>query len=131
MNEQLINLAVNMLQSKLGIDADKIKAGINALFSDGFDVSKLLSLAQNSDIASIVSSWIGSGSNMPIDANKVKELFGEHKIQEFANITGVEPEHAADALKDIIPEVVDKATPNGDDILSNLGGLGDLAKKFF
>jgi len=127
----LINLATQMLQSKLGVDASKIQQGISALFGDGFDVSKLLSAVSGGDLGSIVSSWIGSGSNMPIDAEGVKKIFGEDKIQQFANITGVDTNKAVDALKDVIPEVVDKATPDGDDMLSNLGGIADMAKKFF
>ena len=134
MNEQIINLAVNLLQSKLGIDADKIKAGISELFSDGFDVQKLLSAVSGSDLGSIVSSWIGNGSNMPVDVEGIKKIFGEEKLQKFANVTGVDSSKAAEALKDVVPEIVDKATPNGEDILSSLGGIsgvGDMLKKLF
>jgi len=127
----LINLATQMLQSKLGVDANKIQQAISALFGDGFDVSKLLSAVSDGDLGSIVSSWIGSGSNMPVDAEGIKKILGEDKIQQFANIAGVHPDHAAEALKDVIPEVVDKATPDGDDMLSNLGAIADMAKKFF
>jgi len=132
--DMIMQIATQLLQSKLGVDSDKIKQGISVLFSDGFDVSKLLSAVSGSDLGSIVSSWIGSGNNLPIDIDGVKKLFGENKIQEFANITGVGEDKAVNALKDVIPEVVDKVTPQGDDLLSNLGDLGgvaDLAKKFF
>jgi len=129
--DMIVNLATQMLGSKLGVDADKIKAGINMLFSDGFDVQKLLSAVSGGDLGSIVSSWIGSGSNMPIDANGIKQIFGEDKIKQFASHVGVDESKATDALKDVLPEVIDKVTPNGDDLLSNLGGLGDFAKKFF
>ena len=127
----IINMATQMLQSKLGVDADKIKDGVSALFSDGFDVSKLLSAVSGSDLGSIVSSWIGNGSNLPVDVDGIKKIFGEDKIQQFANITGVGTDKAAEALKDVVPEIVDKVTPEGDDLLSNLGGVADLAKKFF
>jgi len=129
--DMLISLATQLLQSKLGVDASKIQQGLSVLFGDGFDVSKLLSNLSSGDLGSIVSSWIGSGKNMPIDAEGVMKIFGENKIQEFANITGVDSNKAVDALKDVIPEVVDKATPDGDDMLSNLGGIADMAKKFF
>jgi len=134
MNEQIMNMAMGLLKDKLGVDEDKIKAGVSALFSDGFDVSKLLSAVSGSDLGSIVSSWIGSGSNAPIDPEGVKQLFGEDKLKKFAEMTGIDEEKASHVLKDVIPDVVDKATPDGEDILSSLGGLGglgDLAKKFF
>jgi uncharacterized protein YidB (DUF937 family) len=131
MNEQIINMVVGALQSKLGVDADKIKAGVSALFSNGFDIQKLVSSFSGGDLGSIISSWIGSGSNKSIDANGIKQLFGEDKLKEFASHVGVDEHKAADALKDVVPDVVDKMTPDGDDILSQLGGLGDIAKKLF
>jgi len=129
--DMIVNLATQILGPKLGIDSSKIQQGISALFGDGFDVQKLLSAVSGSDLGSIVSSWIGSGNNLPIDAEGIKKIFGENKIQEFANITGVDENKATSALSEAIPEIVDKLTPDGDDMLSNLGALGDFAKKFF
>jgi uncharacterized protein YidB (DUF937 family) len=127
----IINLATQILGPKLGVDTQKIQQGISALFSEGFDVQKLLSAVSGSDLGSIVSSWIGSGNNLPIDVEGVKKIFGENKIKEFANITGVDENKATSALSEALPEIVDKLTPDGDDMLSNLGSIGDFAKKFF
>ncbi len=134
----LFSLGASLLKSKLGNTNENVLqealASVLGGKDGGLDLSSITSALQNGSLGSIVSSWIGSGENAPIDANGVKELLGEDKIGAFAQKLGIDHDSAADALKDVLPQVVDKATPEGDSLLESMGGLDGLmgmAKNFF
>lgn len=60
-----------------------------------------------------VSSWIGTGQNKPIDPDQVEKVLGQDKVQEIATKLGVSTEEVSQGLAKLLPEVVDKATPQG------------------
>ncbi len=136
MNE-LFNIGASLLKNKLGQNEGVLGEALSSILRNkegGLDLSTITSALQNGNLGSIASSWIGSGENASIDANGVKELLGDEKINTFAKKLGIDSDTAADALKDVLPNMVDKATPNGDDMLANLGGLDGIMKmagKFF
>ena len=128
MNE-LFNIGASLLKNKLGQNEGVLSEALSSILGNkegGLDLSSITSALQNGNLDSIASSWIGSGTNKPIDTNGVKELLGSDKISAFANKLGIDDETAADALKDVLPNMVDKATPDGDNMLSSLGGLDGL-----
>ena len=136
MNE-LFNIGASLLENKLGQNKGVLSEALSSILKNkegGFDLSSITSVLQNGNLGSIISSWIGSGENSPIDASDIKELLGNDKIDKFAKKLGIDRDTAADALKDVLPNIVDKATPEGDDMLANLGGLDGIMKmagKFF
>jgi len=125
--DSLVNMAAEMLSSKLGIDQDTIKKGVEHLFSDGFDISNLLSVAHDFNLGDIVSSWIGNGENKAIDPSALANIFGSDKISQFAKTIGVDENTAVSSLSEVLPNVIDKATSSGD----VMDSLGDFAKKLF
>ncbi len=134
----IINMGSKLLQDKVGdnVDANSIQDALSGLLSNeegGFDLSNILSsLTGDSDdgesggLADIVSSWIGSGENKSIDSGMLGNLLGSDKISEFAEKLGVDPDTAASGLADALPNMVDKATPEGDSLLDQVGGLDGL-----
>ncbi len=133
----IINLGAGMLKDKVGGDESQLGDALSSILggSDGnLDLSNILSSLQDSDLGSVVSSWIGSGENASIDADSVSNLLGSDKIEEFASKLGIDMSTAKEALAGVLPDVVDKATPEGDSILDQLGGVDGLMKmagKFF
>lgn len=82
---------------------------------------------QQKGLGDIVSSWIGTGQNLPVSADQVQQVLGEEQIRTFAQKTGISTEAAGQQLADLLPGVVDKLTPNGQipqggDLMSS--GLG-------
>lgn len=73
----------------------------------------LLQNAQSQGLGSVVQSWIGNGSNQPIDPNQVQGLLGEERINQLASRLGVSPAIASAALSRVLPVVIDKLTPQG------------------
>ncbi len=133
----ILNVGTNLLKDKIGSDDSALGDALSSILkgSDGnLDLSNILSSLNDGDLGSIVSSWIGSGENASIDANGIENLLGSDKITAFAEKLGVDIDTAKDALSDVLPQVVDKATPEGDSILDQLGGVEgimNMAGKFF
>jgi len=75
--------------------------------------ARLVNNAESQGLGSVVSSWIGTGSNQPIAPDQVTGLLGQVQLQEIANRVGIPPAIASAALAHILPMIVDKVTPDG------------------
>ena len=75
-------------------------------------------------LGDLVASWVGSGQNMPVSGRQLEEVFGSDAIGQFAQQLGLAPGDAADQLSQLLPQVVDRMTPEGR--LPEGGGLGDI-----
>jgi uncharacterized protein YidB (DUF937 family) len=64
-------------------------------------------------LGNIVNSWVSTGHNLPISAEQIQAALGGGKLQEIAAQLGVSTEQASGGLADLLPQVVDKLTPNG------------------
>ena len=62
----------------------------------------------------IVSSWIGTGQNLPISPEQLQTILGSERVQEIAARAGISPQEANAALAQILPQMVDHLTPNGE-----------------
>jgi len=58
-------------------------------------------------------SWVGPGSNLPISAIQVRQVFGADTIKELAERVGLDPRDAAQQLSRLLPQAIDKLTPDG------------------
>lgn len=68
---------------------------------------------QQKGLGNIISSWIATGPNQPISPSQVREGLGEDRVQQVANKAGLSTDETAAKLSRMLPEVVDKATPDG------------------
>lgn len=60
-----------------------------------------------------VNSWISRGENRPISPDAVQDVLGEERIQQVADNAGVSREDASQGLSSLLPQLVDKMTPDG------------------
>jgi len=61
----------------------------------------------------IVSSWIGTGQNLPISPEQLQNVLGSEQVQAIAEKVGISPDAAKTGLAQILPQLVDHLTPNG------------------
>ncbi|MCG2594094.1 YidB family protein [Ramlibacter sp. XY19] len=59
-------------------------------------------------------SWLEPGDNQPLDEQAVQQIVGDADIQQMADRLGVPREQVAQAFAEIMPEMVDQLTPQGD-----------------
>ena len=77
----------------------------------------------------LVQSWIGNGQNLPISADQLRSVLGNDTVASMASKLGMDHGDLLGQLSQMLPQVVDKITPNGQlpQAGTGAGGLGDLA----
>jgi uncharacterized protein YidB (DUF937 family) len=73
----------------------------------------LLNQCQQSGLGDVVKSWIGSGQNQPISPNQLGSALGPQIIKVLAQKTGMSEQEITAHLSQILPNAVDRLTPNG------------------
>jgi uncharacterized protein YidB (DUF937 family) len=68
---------------------------------------------QNAGLGEHVNSWISPGQNLPISSQQLGQVFGGGQLQQMAQQVGLDPGQLSGALSQLLPQVVDKLTPNG------------------
>jgi uncharacterized protein YidB (DUF937 family) len=90
-------------------------------------------------LGDVVSSWVSNGENQPIAADALHSVLGSDAINNLAAKAGVQPDQVTGLLSQILPHVVNAATPEGEvpaqgllnstTVLGALGGLSALFGK--
>lgn len=76
-------------------------------------------------LGDLVASWVGTGQNMPVSGRQLEEVFGNDAMGQFAQQLGLAPGDAADQLSQLLPQVVDRMTPEGR-VPEGGGGFDDI-----
>lgn len=74
----------------------------------------LIQAFQQGGLGDIVNSWVSSGQNLPISAEQIQSVLGGSGLQELAAKLGISPAQASGSLAEMLPQIVDKMTPNGE-----------------
>ena len=61
----------------------------------------------------VINSWVGPGKNLPITADQIQSVLGNEKVKAMAAKLGIPPDQVASALSTVLPQIVDRLTPNG------------------
>jgi uncharacterized protein YidB (DUF937 family) len=62
----------------------------------------------------LVSSWVGTGQNLPVSADQIAKGLGATKLGAIASQLGITPEQASSTLSKVLPDIVNKLIPNGE-----------------
>ena len=89
---------------------------------------------QNMGFGHQANSWMSAEqSNQPLDANDINQLFDNNELAQVAAQTGVDQSEVRQSMAELLPQLFDSLTPNGDtqtesqanneisDILAQLG----------
>ncbi len=68
---------------------------------------------QDKGMGDQMASWIGTGQNLPISPDQIKAVLGGGQLGQIASQLGMNEQQAAGGLADMLPQVIDKLTPNG------------------
>ena len=94
----------------------------------GGGLSKLVQSAQANGLSAQADSWVGTGANQPVDPQQARVVVGDDTVQELAREAGISQEQAAEVLAQVVPEVVNGLSPNGQ--LPSDGEVDDFLAKF-
>ena len=108
----------DLLQSVIGMISDPQSGGLGGL------VEKLAS----GGLADQVASWVSTGTNLPVTAEQIQSVLGSSFVQNLAQQLGINTTDVAGNLASMLPQVIDKLTPDGqvpgDNKLLELGLAG-------
>lgn len=75
----------------------------------------------------VAKSWVGTGQNLPVSPEQLSQVLGSGTIGNMASQLGMNQGDLLGQLSQMLPQVVDKLTPQGQIPQGDLGGMGDLA----
>jgi uncharacterized protein YidB (DUF937 family) len=64
-------------------------------------------------LGDIISSWVGTGANLPISPEQIQKGLGPTQLSQMASQLGISPDAVSKQLAKVLPGVVDKLTPEG------------------
>ena len=77
-------------------------------------LQKILGRLQQSGKGGTGQSWVSAGPNEPVDAAAIREALDDEELARIAQQLGVSEDEAAEAVAQVLPDVVDQATPAGE-----------------
>jgi len=64
-------------------------------------------------LGDIINSWVSTGKNLPVTPEQIQHGLGSNVIGQLGQQTGLTPDQITSHLSQILPQIVDKLTPNG------------------
>ena len=77
-------------------------------------IGALLQRFQQQGFGQQAASWVSTGENQPVDAQAVTEVVGAEDLSNLSRQLGVPQEEVASGLAQVLPQVVNHLTPDGD-----------------
>jgi uncharacterized protein YidB (DUF937 family) len=112
----------DMLENAMNLINNPATGGLNGL----------VETFKSKGLGNVMSSWISTGENKPISPDQIKQALGSDKIQQIAEKVGLSKDAAMQQLSQLLPQIIDKLTPDGK--LPEADKLGEtlnmLKKKF-
>ena len=91
----------------------------------------LLRSFQQGGLGHVFQSWIGTGQNLPVSADQLQGTVGSDWISRITQATGLPQGQVEQHLSQLLPQIVDHLTPNGQLPQGELGGeLAKVAQRF-
>jgi uncharacterized protein YidB (DUF937 family) len=108
----------SLLESVIGMISDPQTGGLNGL------IEKISAGGLGEQVAS----WVSTGQNLPVTAEQIQAVLGSSFVQGLAAQMGINTADMAGSLANLLPQVVDNLTPDGqvpsDNKLLELGLAG-------
>lgn len=76
-------------------------------------ISGIVDKLRNSGLGQHASSWVGTGDNMPVSGDQLRNAFGSDELAQLAKHAGLTPDQASSGLAQVLPELVNQMTPAG------------------
>lgn len=98
--------------------------GLGSVLGGGLGV--LLEQLQRGGLGDAVGSWVGTGPNAQISGDQLENAIGPDILGQLARQFGLPMGEVTGQLSQILPQMVDQATPQGRMPEGGFGDIGDL-----
>jgi uncharacterized protein YidB (DUF937 family) len=117
-----------------GLAAGGLLAAAMAMVQSQGGIGGLLNKFRQSGLAQHADSWVGTGPNMAVTGDQVHQVLGGDALSGIAAKLGIPVQQAGSSMAQILPELINQLTPQGqvpqehhsllEDGLKMLQGLG-------
>jgi uncharacterized protein YidB (DUF937 family) len=108
------------------VDPAKLTAGVQEVFDSKGGVQGLVASLRAGGLGGAVDSWISTGSNEPVDPEKLGAALGPDTVNQLSAKTGVSVETLLPLLAAYLPMIIDYLTPDGEVPQRGQAGQGDI-----
>jgi uncharacterized protein YidB (DUF937 family) len=100
-----------------GVIGGVVGAGMMSVVSGVIEkhggVQGIVNQFEKNGLGETVKSWVGTGANKPVSADQVQQALGATTLEQLAAKAGISVPELAQKLAQILPQAIDKLTPNG------------------
>ncbi len=106
-----------------GSQADLLRVVAGLLGNEGpaGGLGGLIARFQQGGLGDVIGSWVGTGQNLPVSPDQLGGALGDDLISQLTQHTGMNSGDLLGQLSQMLPQVIDHLTPNGQ--LPQGGGL--------
>lgn len=83
----------------------------------------LVAKMQQSGLGDVARSWVGTGDNLPVSPDQLGGVLGQDTVSSMAGQLGMNSGDLLGQLAQMLPQVVDKLTPQGQIPQGDIGGM--------
>jgi len=76
-------------------------------------IAGLQKMFEEKGLGSIISSWIGTGQNLPVSADQLQNVLHGGALENMASKSGIDVSQLTAVFSQLMPHAVDQMTPNG------------------
>jgi uncharacterized protein YidB (DUF937 family) len=102
-----------MLGSVLGGGAGAQANAAPSATPDMGGLGGILDAFQKGGLGHLADSWVSTGENLPVSGDQLSQVFGQDKIAQMANQLGMSHADVSGGLAEILPQLINQVTPNG------------------
>ena len=109
---------LDSLKGQIFGGGDKENALVNAVISvlgnqQSGGLAGLVGQLSGKGLGDIVNSWVSTGKNLPVTPEQLQEGLGDNMIGKIASQAGISTNQVTSQLSKLLPQIVDKLTPDG------------------
>jgi len=86
---------------------------VNGILEKHGGLQGVVSEFEKNGLGPTVNSWVGTGPNQAISPDQLHRVVGPELLQQLAEKSGLSVQELAQKLAQVLPQTVDKLTPNG------------------
>ena len=96
-----------------GIVGAGVVSAVNSILEKNGGLQGVVNEFERNGLGATISSWVGTGPNQPISPGDLRRTLGPDLLQQLAAKTGISIEELTEKLAQVLPQAVDKMTPDG------------------
>jgi uncharacterized protein YidB (DUF937 family) len=86
---------------------------VNGIIEKHGGVQGVVNEFEKNGLGATVRSWVGTGPNDPVSPADVHRVLGSDLLQQLSAKTGLPVQELAEKLAQVLPQAVDRLTPDG------------------